>query len=160
MKPTSGWTLSSLWPTRVSIPPFPLRIRERRSPFERALSHTQYNITEWRTGGKNQQPMDSQVTLIDLPPPGSSTGRIVLEFSVDDIHNTTVRDRGGGSSIYIVESSRDVNTTKIYRVERGSDSILIALIERKSIVPDRITVFGGDSMRIGKFLKSKGLSQL
>lgn len=84
----------------------------------------------------------------------------MLEFSADDVHNTTVRVRGERGRLYTVESTRDIGTTKVYRIEANSEPVLIALIERNNIMPDKVTLAGGKAMRIGKFLKSRALSYL
>ncbi len=103
--------------------------------------------------------MDSQVTLVDLPCVDiPSAGHFAMDFSVDDVHNSTVRIRG--QNLYTVQSNRDVSITRVYRTDGGFEPTLLALIERKDVVPDRVTIAGSKPMSARKFLKSSTFSRL
>jgi hypothetical protein len=101
--------------------------------------------------------MDSQLTLVapSLIQP-LAEGYLALHFSNDTVNNTTISLPGEPTRCYIVESNSSNTSTKIYYVDDWSARHLVAHLERKDILPDRITLKDGPSMRLNKWLRFKG----
>jgi len=103
--------------------------------------------------------MDSQVTLVDSSLLRRQNENIVLELDVDNTNNTNLLNRGTRRYDYSVRSSKDVSITKVYRhLQDDAEGVLVAVIERGSLMPDKITFADGKSVRVGNWLKSSGLS--
>jgi len=103
--------------------------------------------------------MDSQVTLINVAPVHPQLdGYTVLQLDTDNVHNCRISVWGNPHESFAVESNPAVSFTRINHV-RDTSSTLIATIERRSIIPDTVTL-GEDRepMRIYKWLKTKLLS--
>ncbi|KAF8888294.1 hypothetical protein BD779DRAFT_464062 [Infundibulicybe gibba] len=100
-------------------------------------------------------PMDSQATLVEAPVYQSVTGTILV-FSRDDMRQTTIFPPGGGP-LYVVDSSKSFTRTTVRRV--ASDETPLAVIERRGMLPDRITFAGRRRIHLKRWLKTiRGVS--
>lgn len=110
--------------------------------------------------------MDSQATLINVPPPYTflpqpPAGHTILDFDLDNMNNTVITYRGTGRRAYAVESNALATKTRIYRYQDEGGPVLIASVERNNVGPDRIQFEGSArAMRVGQWLKSPALSSL
>ncbi|KDQ58704.1 hypothetical protein JAAARDRAFT_34557 [Jaapia argillacea MUCL 33604] len=98
--------------------------------------------------------MDSQVTLVDHPPAGST----VLVLDKDSMKNTHVSLGSSGMEtepLYTVSSNTSGDRTE---VRSAYSDIPVAVITRGTILPDKISIRGGEKMKLSKWLITKGVS--
>lgn len=111
------------------------------------------------------QHMESQLTLVDLPEltqTGSSVSpsvSTVLRLTRDCAHNTTITVSGQPFMRYIVHSDKLATTTHVTRVTDGRDPVAVGSIQRRNLLPDRLTVGGADT-KLSNWLKMPALSTL
>ncbi|KAJ3522573.1 hypothetical protein NM688_g8855 [Phlebia brevispora] len=100
--------------------------------------------------------MNSQVTLVDSAAlqPEQGLASTLLYFDVDNVHNATLSSPGGSAS-YIIESSPHATRTTVSRTTRsGLAPVVVGLIKRNNIIPDKITLEDGSSRHISEWLKT------
>ena len=100
--------------------------------------------------------MDSQLTLVASSPAQPTVdGHMALRFAVDNMNHTSIYIPGERTRRYIVESNISNTSTRVYYVDAWSTRHLLAHIERKEILPDRLSLKNGPSIRLNKWLKFK-----
>ena len=108
--------------------------------------------------------MESQATLVDPVVYQQSLSKALLYFGVDNVHNTTIYPArpctGTTFSRYVVESSKDVHHTKITRVSAGEEPVIVGLIKRSDVAPDKVKLGENQSVRMSGWLKMKRSSVL
>ncbi|GJE88153.1 hypothetical protein PsYK624_042360 [Phanerochaete sordida] len=102
--------------------------------------------------------MDSQVTLVDIPELRRATASTlpfaskILHFTDNDIHNTKITIAGQPSTHYVVHSDGQATATRVTRITDGCDPVKVGGIQRRSLLPDLLTV-GDFEMKLGQWLK-------
>ncbi|KAL0947945.1 hypothetical protein HGRIS_010574 [Hohenbuehelia grisea] len=96
----------------------------------------------------------SQITLVDdeSPRDGSST---LLYFTPDSMKNSTISLGGpGGKPLYIIKSDRSATRTNVQRAE---ESTAFATVERRGVLPDRLTLSGAEPIKINQWFRYSGI---
>lgn len=99
------------------------------------------------------QPSQSQITLVN--PSFDNEPALVILLSPDNVKQTTMTCLGGGGSsdvLYKVESNASLSKCSVFR----PNSELVALIERKDLFPDKITLEGEEKKTIKSWLRGYG----
>lgn len=79
---------------------------------------------------------------------------IVLQFEKDCAHNTTIVRLGKGPALrYVVQSDKYVKATRVSQSIDGSDPTVVGVIQRRSFLPDTLSVDGIDT-RLSHMLKT------
>ncbi|KAF8888295.1 hypothetical protein BD779DRAFT_1524597 [Infundibulicybe gibba] len=94
----------------------------------------------------------SQETLVGVPAHQPVEGTILI-FSRDDMRQTTLFPRDGGP-LYVVNSFKSFTRTTVRRVE--IEATPLAVIERRGVLPDRITFTGQERVHLKRWLKPMG----
>lgn len=108
--------------------------------------------------------MESQITLVDPSTTNShqmAAPTIVLEASADSVNNTMLTTRDN-AVVYKISSNIDATSTTIERVRRldEREPVTVGIIDRPTLLPDKITFGDGSSARASRWLKRPALGLL
>lgn len=81
----------------------------------------------------------------------------VLIFDPDNMKKTTISLRGSNRPLYDVDTDKSLTHTYI---RRSSDNVPLASLERREIIPDKITLGGAPAVNVNKWLKSSRFTSL
>lgn len=99
------------------------------------------------------QPSSSQETLVNPSVDDEST--LIMLLNPDNVKRTIMTRRGSpGEVLYKVQSNASLTKCSVFRSEFDSEPI--AVIERRDIFPDRITLEGQERMAIKNWLRGYG----
>jgi hypothetical protein len=95
--------------------------------------------------------IDSQLTLTE-PSTAEPRTSAILVFDADSMRKTTIRLRGHDEALYSVRSSKDYMTTELLDARTGES---VAKIQKRSLLPDQITLRGRATASISSWLRSR-----
>ncbi|KAL0945581.1 hypothetical protein HGRIS_014741 [Hohenbuehelia grisea] len=97
--------------------------------------------------------MNSQITLVsnEANQDASST---LLYFTPDNMKNSVISlGTANGKTMYIIESNPAVTRMTL---RRGTDSTPFAIVQRREIIPDKLSLHGGEPFRVNKWFHYSG----
>ncbi|KAL0950588.1 hypothetical protein HGRIS_007380 [Hohenbuehelia grisea] len=97
--------------------------------------------------------MNSQITLVDGEAARDASSTL-LYFTPDNMKNSIITlGAGDGKPLYVIESNTDVTRTTL---RRGGDSTPFAIVQRREILADKLSLHGAEPFKVNKWFHYSG----